>query len=302
MSIPAHISTESLLARQKIPTACKLKGQSIVLHSKGGNRKSKNLKRHNRKGRTYNGYMSPATASKVKGYIDNFNEHLKFKSAKRKKRYLLTFVTLTLSAFQTHSDNEVKRSCLNRFIIELRRRSKIKNYIWRAEPQKNGNIHFHIVIDKYIDHRSLRNLWNECQESLGYITEFEKLHGHRNPNSTDIHAVEKVRNIGAYMSKYMCKSGEEYETRPGEKKIKRRKIEGRIWGCSDSIRETKPFECEIPDVQDYIDYLRANDLISRTMSDEHFTVYYLKKSQAECLYQARHWLYSEYFFHHLNQL
>jgi hypothetical protein len=62
-----------------------------------------------------------------------------------------------------------------------------------------------------------------------------------NPNSTDIHAIEKINSITSYVVKYVCKK-DDRQTDDGHEV---RKIEGRIWGCSDALRSIKHYEKEI---------------------------------------------------------
>jgi hypothetical protein len=144
-----------------------------------------------------------------------------------------TFATLTLSAKQIHCDKVIKREMLNHFLIEMKRQFLTNNYLWKAEPQENGNIHFHILLDKYIPWEDLRFIWNKAQERLGYISEFEKKYGHRDPNSTDIHALYEVRNVHAYIMKYMKK---DKSSRP---------ICGVSWSSSDAIANLQPFQLEV---------------------------------------------------------
>ena len=89
--------------------------------------------------------------------------HLREQASHHPKRPLITFVTLTLVAKQMHDDNWVKRNMLNTFLQWLRDSEGIENYLWRAEKQKNGNIHFHILIDRAISWRSIRTEWNSIQ-------------------------------------------------------------------------------------------------------------------------------------------
>ena len=84
------------------------------------------------------------------------------------------FITLTLPSKQIHSDNEIKEKCLNQFLIEIRKRYHVKNYIWRAELQKNGNIHFHIIVDKFIYWNELRDRWNRIINKLGYVDRYRE--------------------------------------------------------------------------------------------------------------------------------
>ncbi len=191
------------------------------------------------------GMVSRKANKRVKEAIDwlvMLSKQKKFKSKKTGKTYTfnINFVTLTLSSKQVHSDQIIKSKLLNQFLIELKRDFKVMNYLWRAESQKNGNIHFHIVTDKFVPHDWLRDCWNRIQNKLGYIdryhtfmAEFHKkgfkvredllkywnyksqLRAYKvgqkgnwyNPNSTDVHSIRKLRNISAYLSKYCTKNG-----------------------------------------------------------------------------------------------
>lgn len=115
--------------------------------------------------------------------------------------YKLVFITLTLSSAQIHSDKEIKQRLLQPFIRIMRKRWNVINYVWKAEAQDNGNIHFHITTHRYIHWSEIRDTWNALQESLGYITRSKS----GNPNSTDVHAVYKKKNVAAYISGEMCK-------------------------------------------------------------------------------------------------
>lgn len=132
----------------------------------------------------------------------------KYYSKKHKKHFhfRVNFLTLTLSAPQVHDDNVIKKKLLNNFLVQLRSKWNVKHYIWRAESQSNGNIHFHICCDKYIPWWEMRATWNKIQNNLGYIDRFEEKFGHRDPNSTDVHKVKKIRNLGGYLSKEIAKN------------------------------------------------------------------------------------------------
>ena len=152
-------------------------------------------------------------------------EALNFKTGKYFK-FRLNFITLTLPCPQGEvSDKELKKQVLDVWLKAAKRRFKLKSYIWKAERQKNGNLHFHITSDCYIPWDQLRDTWNARLERLGYISTFEKKHGHRNPNSTDVHATYKIRNLANYLVKYMTKEGQ-----PGEE------IEGKVWDCSENLK------------------------------------------------------------------
>lgn len=140
----------------------------------------------------------------------------------------IAFLTVTLPAMQRHCDKVITKECLNQYLIELRKYHGVKNYVWKAEAQENGNLHYHIAIDNPVDYDKARGRWNRIVEKLGYLTEFEKINGHRDPNSTDIHKTKDVKNLAAYLSSYMSK------------KESRRPICGRDWGCSQTISRCEP--------------------------------------------------------------
>lgn len=186
-------------------------------------------------------------------------------------KFQLTFLTVTLSSKQVHSDNEIKKKMLNQLLVELRKDYNMENYVWRAEKQANGNIHFHIVTNVFIPHYALKKKWNRIQEKLGYIERYQEemnegikcftdyynryqgsasyitLHkryeeGIKNnwskPNSTDIHSLKKVNNITAYLCKYMAKETPHgYE--PGDDIPDELLVEGKLWGLSESLSSLK---------------------------------------------------------------
>ena len=90
--------------------------------------------------------------------------------------FKLNFITLTLASKQVHPTAQITKECFNQFMVELRERYKIENYVWRLEFQKNGNVHYHIVTDCYTDFHIVQKVWNRCQEKLGYVTAYQKKH------------------------------------------------------------------------------------------------------------------------------
>lgn len=194
------------------------------------------------------------------------------KNGKKKGGYhdisIQGFITLTLSDKQKHSDNFIKNNMLKAFIDACRKRWPGWSYVWRAEPQKLGNIHFHLVTDHFIPKTYANFIWNEIQKHYGYLDKYYKKKGHWRPPSVKIEKVRSVKDIQIYMRKYMTKN-----IAPREKHLIRadidskknqlafatnfwyrqrltkelnkleaewdqtkvRKIEGKLWGCSDNL-------------------------------------------------------------------
>lgn len=219
----------------------------------------------NRPNNHVNGHFSIAAKKRFSLLIRNWIsviDSIMWIEHNNKKVYnqYITFVTLTLSADQMHSDQEVRRIMLGRFLQQLKRKFHVLTYLYCSEAQKNGRIHFHIIVDRQISWREIRNIWNHIQADNGYIAEFKKKHGHEDPNSTDIHAFRKIRSVAAYMIKYFTKNEE------------RRKVSGRLWGSSDNLKLLHPYRSEIDSLENNVLlYMLQNKMIS-SYESEHFQI------------------------------
>lgn len=200
------------------------------------------------------------------------------KETKQHVTFKLNFLTLTLSSKQIHTDNEIKAKLLNQFLTELRTKYNCSNYLWRAESQRNGNIHFHIVTDVFVPWRTLRTDWNRIQEKLGYVTRYFEKTGKNDPNSTDVHSINKIRNLASYLSKYCSKNAKGYtllasyagtpQGKPHcyltykhpvfDPKAKiYRQIHGKLWGQSQGLSKYSSAKCEISGrIQQELEYLQ----------------------------------------------
>lgn len=195
--------------------------------------------------KVYTGKVAKSTCSKIRTILDTWLMSV-LQHAKEnhntfvKNEYYPVFITLTLCAQQMHSDKVINRNMLQRFIEKYKYHTGSVNIFWRAESQQNGNIHYHILSDRFIDYKLVRKLWNDILEQWGYIDLFEKKHSHRNPNSTDVKGVKDVKDFVQYVLKYVAKED------------RYRKLQCRLWGMSDSLREVKP--CVVN-----VDYCYNND-------------------------------------------
>lgn len=198
----------------------------------------------------YTGILSPSAKKKLIKAINllvAISEPKKAIHFDTQKEFMfrVNFITLTLPAPQgSISDKELKQKCLKQWLEYWKDRLPCMSYVWRAERQKNGNLHFHLVTDRYIHYKQIRESWNRCLAPTGLIQAFKEKNGHEHPNSTDVHAVKHVRNLGAYIAKYMSKT--ESKAQP---------IEGRVWDCSANLKRKDA--CAFPaSGQDY-DQLQA---------------------------------------------
>lgn len=184
------------------------------------------------------------------------------------RRY--TLLTTTLSADQVHTDQQVRRLLLMPFLQDLKRKHHAANYMWFAEKQGNGNIHLHIILDRFIPKDSARALWNKAQARHGYIeryratreawhagafrydaadsrSESQQLYAYQegvrthwsNPNSTDIRQVQGADAVMAYVVEYCAKGA------IGEPGSVKDKLEGHLWGCNRELGKLSRYEVEV---------------------------------------------------------
>jgi hypothetical protein len=130
------------------------------------------------------------------------------------KGNLASFITLTYGR-DIPSHIEAKKH-LYLFLKRMRRLYGNFMYVWVAENQKRGAIHFHIAANQYVPKELINKHWNEVvskwQRSQGY--DVQKLR----PN------VKGVEQIGSYMSKYISKESG--------------KIGGNMYGISTELRDS----------------------------------------------------------------
>jgi hypothetical protein len=228
------------------------------------------LMKNNRK-TVYNGFMSDSTARKVRRIITTWGEAIKQENNLRnlsleKIDRQLVFITLSLSDDQKHSDLYIKRNLLNRFIIILKDMFHVKHYLWKAEKMKNGRIHFHVMVDHFCNYKQIQEEWNAIQRDHGYIDNYMAKFNNENPPSTHIFGVNSDSEACEYMIKYLSKKEQ-------QKLEEDNKVEGRIWGCSDDLRNLRVFSS--PEDSKLIEMLYAHSEQGtvKKIEDEFYCLY-----------------------------
>jgi len=248
----------------------------------------------------YNGFVGRSGARKIRNSLEawiksiEINRKLCGKRSKPKHGFL-TFVTLTLPSAQEHADNLVKREVLMPFIQRLQREIGVHEYFWKAEPQQNGNIHFHLLIDRYIRKELLQQYWNMSTEKLGYLSRYFEKSGSLFPPSTDIRVCPDGMGLVSYVMKYVSKSplripsfsfvdGKRvkhdrfvYRKRLADGTVVNqdwRAIGGRVWGMSDGIRSVSVFSSDGScRWANFVNTLSWDSDVG-VKSDENFAVFY----------------------------
>lgn len=255
----------------------------------------------NREQKTYNGHLSQAATKRIKTIVPNLallaatiqasekrKRGLKVEHVQKRlelKKPLITFITLTISSPQQHTDNEIKRDCLQPFLASLKRKGRIAHYLWVAETQQNGNIHFHIVTNAYIPKEELRMQWNYYQNLLGYVDRCK----FTNPPSTDIQACKSVQNVSRYIAKYLCKNDNKVTDNTANPSKERRKVEGRLWGC-DTFTETLTAAI-VPEEASEAVYQETTISTTLAIEDQYYSICFIDLAKAPTIIALllKHW-------------
>jgi len=200
----------------------------------------------------------------------------------------ITFLTLTLPVANSQLTDFHLKKRLNQFLIYLERQIGKFQYVWKAEKQKNGNLHFHILMNRKVHWKIVRSTWNFCISELveEYSKKMKELslsdyirlrqkergfelkkcikaynegvkEGWNNPNTTDIHSIYFLKNIISYISKYISKQEDG--------------IDGRYWGCSDFLRSFEVSEKVVLTKEEF-ETIERNAKIS--VKRKYFELYY----------------------------
>ncbi|WP_447642436.1 MULTISPECIES: rolling circle replication-associated protein [Chitinophagaceae] len=177
--------------------------------------------------------LSPRSRNKL------FNRIFFFIRGQKKTR----FPFLTLSFISGVSDRAGVK-CLNKFLTAIRKEIKGFQYVWVAERQENGNIHFHLVLNTQLDVKRYNALWVIQQYNEGIINEkysFDDVMNHWKAgtmqkilNPLDIRWAKSVGGVVAYLTKYVTKNKAEFQCS--------------CWHCSRGVSQLCTSKCVDCDV------------------------------------------------------
>lgn len=220
--------------------------------------------------------------------------------------FRLSFLTFTLPSPQIHTDKEITQGCFHQMLVELKKYHGVKNYLWRAEKQANGNIHYHLITNKFILYTDVRDRWNRIINKLGYVDRYtesmKKFHskgfkfrpelsgkwsyskqkqayingkktGFKHPNSTDIHSLRKIKNLRNYLTKYVSKNA---KVNPEMSQEEREKllVNGRLWSADYQLLNAEPVKMDVDsEVDSMLERIEGAKGV-KVYHDDFFSCYY----------------------------
>lgn len=255
------------------------------------------------------------------------NKTVTLNASKKMFTFKMNFITLTLPSEQIHQTADITKKCLNQFLTECKQRHGLVNYVWRLEFQKNGNVHYHIATDSFIDYTTAKLIWNRCLQKLNYITAYQNkmsqlsFQEYRDnyskngkidfntlreryyrgvatrwdsPNTVDVKCVGNAKNIAFYISKYITKKSDHnpsgiVATREHDSSNLR------LWYCSNALSKLKSINEYLEAIPDLVhDFLNNIETESRYIFDYCKVWYFNTKNQVNTKKKEIWLLFNEY--------
>ncbi len=202
----------------------------------GGNGRRTSAQRESEKhlkDNSHKGQLSHKASSRLRNAVNWLVSSAGYKRVYSKvdqKHYYfkVNFITLTFPQQEGRdiSGKELHKT-LHAWLVYARKYFYLRNYVWKVERGAQGKIHVHMTTDTFIHYRRLRDSWNRLLIKEGYVDAYYARTGHFDPNSTDVHSVRSIKNLGGYLCKYMDKSSGLDES-----------YTNRIWGCSSMLSDS----------------------------------------------------------------
>jgi 3-phenylpropionate/cinnamic acid dioxygenase small subunit len=233
-------------------------------------------------------------------YVMAKSRYMKTYNGKEIFNFKINFLTLTLPSKQIHNTAQITNDCFNQFLTEMRDRVKLENYVWRLEFQQNGNVHYHIVTDCYIDYFFALKTWNRIINKLNYVNvykeKFSKMSLHEyicatskydnsnyqsqlkryakgksekwnNPPTVDVKVCTNNKAISNYISKYFSKKTDN-KTKCNELDNENNSFSIRLWYCSRSLSRLQSINDYKENIKiDWFELLKGVDKVKQVICD-----------------------------------
>ncbi len=219
------------------------------------------------KSKKYTGQLSIGGAKKIENRLTPWLVAMKIynenqRGTGKRREHVPVFITLTLSGDYITDHRIIKRKLLQNFIKQIKYRYGVNEVFWKAELQKNGRIHFHLVVDRYCPYADVQRIWNSIQEKNEMLIEFEKKYNHLNPPSTHIKSLQNHSNSVGYVMKYV------------QKDIEGGAVKGGIFRFSKSLIPLKIFTWNwtTENIDGFYPYME--NLVEHSIEDTYFDIHF----------------------------
>lgn len=207
----------------------------------------------------YSGEVTPSTKKRIETAVDCFLQLAPIRDiynpiTKRRHKFQLSFITLTIARHEPVPTDEAHAALkvwLQHFKRPWHRRKLsevMKTYLWKAELQERGQIHYHITTNAWLHLIEIRRVWNDIQKARGWLEDYHKQYRNFDPNSTDVHSIHKIKDVRRYLTKYISK--QQFEPTPADPEagyplMRPVTLGGKVWGCSEDLKGRKRFSAKM---------------------------------------------------------
>lgn len=208
----------------------------------------------------YSGEVTESTRKRIATAIDVFLQispvrFIHNPVTKRQQKFQLSFITLTIShpepipASEGHKAIKVFLQHFKRPWHRRKMSESMKTYIWKAELQQRGQLHYHLTTNVFLHLVEVRRVWNDIQRQRGWLDDYNRRLGKWDANSTDVHGVYKLKDVGRYLTKYISK--QEYRQSAANPEsgfpalLEPTRLDAKVWGCSEDLKGAKRFSTEL---------------------------------------------------------
>lgn len=192
--------------------------------------------------------------------------------------FQVAFLTLTIpnsAGYVNPKDGHKK--LLEPYLRWLRRKG-VNGYVWVREFKKQGGqLHYHMVYDKFILKTELMRYWNHLMKKAGYLDAYFGQYGHYDSPSTRVDKAQNPEQCIYYMEKYMTKAlqdNDRLEDGALDDGVDRK---GKLWDASRNLKEGKPFRIEMtPEIEANL-HQKVHEGTADMKIVEGATLYFAKK-------------------------
>lgn len=216
---------------------------------------------------TYSGKMTTHTAKRMRKAISLFvqssqTHQITNTITNRRESFKINFITLTIPSTSNNvSLKEGYKLLMKPFLQWLTKSMKVHTYIWKAELQQRGQLHYHITTNTWLHHQRIRIKWNYLLNKNNLLKEYIKKTGNNNPNSTDVHKVYRIKNFEAYLAKEFSKNIQTDHKQPGK-----------IWDCSTNLKGLNYFTVDLTEQHERLILSLHNKQNLREWQNQHCTI------------------------------
>lgn len=187
---------------------------------------------------TYNGKLSVGGKKRLSKAIDFLIQVVDHKGPQvvfnkysgKNQRFKVNFITLTMPPDILMDARSGHKKLLEPFLQWHRRKNGCRSYVWKAELQQNGQLHYHVISDAWVDCKDLQRRWNGLLKRNGLLDGYFSRYGNWDAPSTDVGHCKKMNGVAGYLEKEIAKNFQNGDT-----------VGGKVWDCSTNLKVAKFF-------------------------------------------------------------